>query len=153
MMIIIIAALAVVLIVVAIIVLLVVKRKKNQKDPAEKYKVEEIEVKENPSPKPESKAEAPPVTSLKQEKEANSKGEQLQDEENSRSIVEGDDLTRSAVGLVAANEAESAQKLKKEEASFHESQVDDEILESEEAPQVMLADPEVSARPKAKHDF
>ena len=77
MMIIIIAALVVVLIVVAIIVLLVVKRKKNEKDPAEKYKVEEIEVKENPSPKPESKAESSPVTSLKQDKEANTKEEQL----------------------------------------------------------------------------
>ena len=65
-------------------------------------------MKENPSPKPESKAESSPVTSLKQDKEANTKGEQLQDEENSRSVVEGDDLTRSAVGLVAANEAESA---------------------------------------------
>ena len=65
-------------------------------------------MKENPSPKPESKAESSPATSLKQEKEANPKGEQLQDEENSRSVVEGDDLTRSAVGLVAANEGESA---------------------------------------------
>ena len=81
MMIIIIAALVVVLIVAVIIVLLVVKRKKNQKDPGEKYKVEEIEVKDNPSPKPESKAEPIPellsgflVTSPKEEKEANSKG-------------------------------------------------------------------------------
>lgn len=51
-------------------------------------------------------------------------------------MVEGEDLTRSAIGLVGANEGEeeSAQKLKKEEPSFHESQVDDEILESEEAP-------------------
>ena len=134
MMIIIIAAVVVVLIVVAIIVLLVVKRKKNEKDPGEKYKVEEIEVKDNPSPKPESKAELAPAISSKEEKEENSKGGQLQDEENSRSVVEGDDLTRSAVGLVAANEGESAQKLKKEENSFHESQVDDEILDSEEAP-------------------
>ena len=108
MMIIIIAALVVVLIVVVIIVLLVVKRKKNEKDPGEKYKVEEIEVKDNPSPKPEPKAESSTATSLKQAGEASSKGEKLQDEENSRSVVEGDDLTRSAVGLVAANEGESA---------------------------------------------
>lgn len=44
-------ALVVVLIVVAVIVLLIIKKKKKDKDPGEKYKVEEIEAKNNSPPK------------------------------------------------------------------------------------------------------
>ena len=56
---IIIVALVVVLIVVAIVVLLIIKSKKKDKDPGEKYKVEEVEVKDNPTPKQTAKAERP----------------------------------------------------------------------------------------------
>ena len=57
-MLIIIVAVIIIAIVVLIIVLVVVKKKtKNEKDPSEKYKVDEIEVKDDPTSKPENKAQ------------------------------------------------------------------------------------------------
>ena len=111
------AAVVVIIVVIVIIVILAKRNKKGTANPADKYKVEEVEVPEKPTPESMGKSEAPlkiqqneekPDSPLKIEQDE----EKVGPEGNTGILPEGNELT-SNEGLVSINEGpnESEEKI------------------------------------------
>ena len=155
------AAVVVIIVVIVIIVILAKRNKKGTANPADKYKVEEVEVPEKPTPESMDKSEAPLKIQQNEEKpESPLKIEQDEEkvgpEGNTGILPEGNELT-SNEGLVSINEGpnESEEKIDRRK-SFPQSEFDDSILESEGRPQGMFEEnnaPDMSSRPNARNDY
>ena len=83
------------IIILILIVILVIAMRKKKEDPAQKYKQDEVEVAERPTPKSGKKFTIDSKEDLD--------GKKGRTPEDSHTELEDDELTSSAVGLVVSN--------------------------------------------------